>query len=83
MFGTSIFFAAIAIARETLVSSAIAAVCWLTCGAVTFVFDPIGVGQYVGWIFFIVGAVFIYQLIYKVIQWVQEFKNARFEVTPL
>jgi prepilin signal peptidase PulO-like enzyme (type II secretory pathway) len=83
VFATSIFFAAIAIDRETILSSAIASVTWLVCGMFVFLFDPLGSGQYICWIFFIVGTVFVFQLLYKFVLWYQNHANERFEVAPL
>ena len=82
-FCVTIFFAAIAISRETLISSALAIVTSFSCGMFIFLFDPLGYGQYVCWVFFLMGTVFTFQLIYQIIQWYQEQGNSRFKVDPL
>jgi hypothetical protein len=82
-FAVTIFFAAIAIDRQTLVSTALAVVTSFSCGMFTFLFDPLGFGQYVCWIFFLMGTVFTIQMLYQMMQWFQERGNSRFEVSPL
>jgi hypothetical protein len=82
-FAVTIFFAAIAIERETLISSALATVTSFTCGMFVFLLDPLGFGQYVCWIFFLMGAVFAFQLIYKMMLWINDRGNSRFEVAPI
>ena len=82
-FAISLFFAAVAIDKKTLLSCALAIISWLSCGVMIFLFDPFGFGGVVCWIFFAVGAVFIGQLFYSMYQWFEESRNSRFEVSPL
>lgn len=83
MFAISIFFAAIAIDRKTLISTALAAISWLTSAALNFIFDPLGSGNYVCYIFLVVGIVFVFQLIYVIVEHIQTMQNSRFEVEPV
>jgi hypothetical protein len=82
-FCVTIFFASIAISRETLISSALATVTSFSCGMFIFLFDPLGYGQYVCWIFFLMGTVFAFQMLYFMLHWFQDRDNDRFEVAPL
>lgn len=79
----SLFFAIIAIYRKTLISNALAVICWLTCGMVNFLYDPLGIGQYISYIFFAVGVVFIFQLYLNIAAWYNEKENGSYQVEPL
>lgn len=80
MFGFSLFFVAIAIFRETLTSYALASISCLVCGAINFIYDPTGAGQYVGWLFLAVGIVFLFSLLSKVADSITESRDSRFKV---
>lgn len=76
-----IFFSAVAIDRQTLVTSLLASVIWLVEGVVNWLFAPASnVGQAMSYIFWIISMVFIGLFFGQLFGLHFEKKNRRFEM---
>jgi hypothetical protein len=79
-----VFFSAVAIDRQTLVTSLLAAVIWIVEGIINWLFAPSSyIGQAMSYIFWVIGVVFIGMFFYKMATMWYDLKNKRFETGPI
>jgi hypothetical protein len=83
MYGTAIFFSAISMERETLLSSFVAAFSWLLTALFSFILGPSGVGIAFGWcmgiLSFVFMGVFLWRLVSQVLGSRDSRRNPKFE----
>jgi len=83
MYGTAVFFSALAVERETMLNSFIAAFLWLLTALFSFILGPSGVGIAFGWsmgmLSFVFMGVFLWQLITRVLASRETKRSPRFE----
>jgi high-affinity Fe2+/Pb2+ permease len=83
MYGSAIFFSALAVNRETAMSSLLAAFLWLITALFTFILGPSSVGIAFGWsmatLSFVFMGVFLWRLIVATLDSQHQKKSVRFE----
>lgn len=83
VFAVSIFFTALAVERQTLLSTIVATLCWLVTALLSFIFAPTVIGSVMGYVFGVLAFVLAGAFLWSFISHTLDERHRRFEVGPL